>query len=121
MPQTVRMDPAEPGAPRSVSHHIAHAGGTEITVRRLDPDEYRPALSTGRSATPQILGDRPADVGRQRDAFKSAALAAHNDLARPPIDVVEPKPGHFARSQTETDKHGQNGDIPTATPRGILA
>src|SRR5271157_5247341 len=44
-----------------------------------------------------------------------------DDFAGSPVDIIQPELGYFARPHTETNQHGQNGDVPAAAPRGVVA
>jgi hypothetical protein len=56
----------------------------------------------------QVGGDRRADVGWQGQAVLGAGLAAHNDLAGAPVDVVEAKRGDLGGAQPEPHQQHQD-------------
>ena len=66
----------------------SHPGAAEPVARSLDANEHRTSLRAGRSAVSQIRDDRLADIGGQPQPL-SAALAAHDDLAATPVDVLQ--------------------------------
>ena len=63
-------------------------------------------MIAGRTAAPEVGGDGPADIGGQRQAVHPAALAHHDQLAGPPIDVLQPQARHLCPAQAEA----QEGD-----------
>jgi hypothetical protein len=117
----VRVDSPEPGPLAGIGDDIAHATRGEMPVRRFDPDKNRSALGAGRPSIPQIFRHCFADVGGQWEAFDAVPLAAHDDLAGPPVDIVQLKLCHFAGAHAEADQYRQYGDIPTATARMAVA
>ena len=115
------MDSPEAGPLGGIGHHVAHAAGTEVAMRGFDSDKYCPPLGADRTATLEILGHGAADVWGQWNAFDRVRLTANDDFARSPVDIVQPELGYFARPHTETNQHGQNGDVPAAAPGGVVA
>jgi hypothetical protein len=69
----------------------------------------------------QILRDRLADIGRQRQPLDAAAFAAHDDLPRPPVKVVELKPGDLATAHSQPHQHHQDREIATPSHRRAVA
>lgn len=79
-----------------------------------------------RSVPAQILGHRSADVAGQRQTLIAPILAVHDDVARSPVDVVEPHPGHLAGPQPQPEESRSQlsrsccacpGAIPTGSDR----
>ena len=90
-------------------------------MRGFDSDKYCPPLGADRTATLEILGHGAADVRGQWNAFDRVRLGANDNFAGSPVDIVQPELGYFARPHTETDQHGENGDVSAAAPRGVVA
>ena len=65
---------------------------------RPDADEHSPVCGSRRTATAQIADHRFTNVGRQRQSLDLVALAANDDRASSPIDVVEPKTSELTRT-----------------------
>ena len=76
-----------------------------------DPDEDRPALTALGATVEQPGCHRFTDVGGKGQTLDTVALAAHDDLTCPPIDVVEFECGDLAGAQSETREGGQEGEI----------
>jgi hypothetical protein len=54
-----------------------------------------------RRTDPQILDKRLADVDRQRHRVVAMSHAAHEQLARTPIDIIKPDRGDLPGPQAE--------------------
>jgi hypothetical protein len=115
------MDSPEAGPFGGIRDHVAHAAGTEVAIRGFDSNKHCPSLGADRTATLEILGHGAANIWRQWNAFDRVRLAANDDFAGSPVDIVQPELGYFARPHTETNQQGQNGDVPAAAPRGVVA
>ena len=50
-----------------------------------------------------VCAERLSDIGQQGKAVHGVALAADDNLSRPPPDVVELERGDLARAQAEAD------------------
>jgi hypothetical protein len=101
--QPMRMDSPETGPLGGIGHHAAHAARTEVTMRSFDSDKYHPPPGADRTATLEILGHGAANIRGQWNAFDRVRLAANDDFAGSPVDIVQPKLSYFARPHTETD------------------
>ena len=71
-------------------------------------DSYRQYLAV---ALAGIFGQPATDIGRQGQPFDPACLAAHDDRARPPVDILQHELCDLAAPQAEPDRQGQNGQI----------
>ena len=60
----------------------------------MHPEEDRPA-SDLRTSAGQVGDERLAHVDGQRKAIPARALAADDELAVVPVDVLELEPGHL--------------------------
>jgi len=58
--------------------------------------------------TAEIGHQRLADIDRQRQYVLPAALAANEQLAVTPVNVIEPEPGDLACAQPEPRQHQQD-------------
>ena len=79
--------------------------GRDRPERRPGPQEHLSSLAP-RPAALQIGGDRRAHIRGQRQPVGSSALAAHHQFACPPVDVIEPQPGHLAGPQPQPQHRG---------------
>jgi hypothetical protein len=77
--------------------------------------EHLSSLAPGPAAL-QIGGDRPTHIRRQRQPVGSSALAAHHQFACPPVDVIEPQPGHLAGPQPQPQHRGDHRVVASARP-----
>ena len=64
----------------------------------------------------QVVDQRVADIGREREALVAITLAADHDHTRAPVDVPELERGDFARPQPQARQHGQDREIAPARP-----
>ena len=87
-------------------HNAADRACPDGAHGRQHRQEHRPALRP-RAPVQQVRGDRPTDVGRQRKAA-TAALAAHPQLARPPVEVAQLQARHLARTQAKANQQQQD-------------
>src|SRR3954465_1769338 len=108
------IDLAKAGPSGCRGDDLGDPAAGEGAMRSLAPPEYRPARRACGPAVAQIRSHRFTDVRRQRETLGTVCFAADDDLAGPPLHIVVPKLGDFARSYAETDQHGQDRVI-TAT------
>ena len=111
MAQPVRVDGRQPGPPGGARDDLADRGRGEAAVRRQHPHEHAAACGARGTAAAQVSDDRLADISRQRQPLLATALAAHDELAGPPVEVVEPKRGHLAGPQPEPRQQREDGVI----------
>jgi hypothetical protein len=76
-------------------HDIADQVSTNRTSRRPQRQEHAAELMT--AAQRQILGERDADIIRDREPIIPASLAADQEIASPPIEIVESEAGDLDR------------------------
>jgi hypothetical protein len=69
----------------------------------------------------EVGSDRLTDVARQRETVLVTPLAAHHDLARSPVDVLQAQAGHLASPQPEAEQSKQNGVVPPALGPSAVA
>jgi hypothetical protein len=115
------VDLPKAGASSGGSHDLGHSAGAERAMRRLDPDEYRPAMGARRTAAVKVHSHRFTDVRGQWETFDTICFTTHNDLAGSPIDILERKLGDFGRPQAETDQHAQDREVAAAVPSAAVA
>ena len=96
----------QPRPPTRVPDHALDHARRERAGRSPDLQEQRAA--PGLRSAAKIGHQRLADIDRQRQAVKPRALAVHDDLAAPPIDIVERQRGDFAGAQSKP--HHQQQD-----------
>jgi hypothetical protein len=87
VPELVRADRRYLSPNACVMNHAAHPHAGERAGRRAHSQEHPPELA--RAATLQIRDQRLADIDRQRQPVVPVALPAHEDLARPPVEILE--------------------------------
>jgi hypothetical protein len=68
----------------------------------------------------QICGHGFANVTRQRQTLCSVSLAANDERAGSPIDVLKPERSHLTRAQPEASEHGQDGEVSVPLPRAAI-
>ena len=93
--------PARRHARRTVEETVSGAIGPKGALAQ----EHLSSLAP-RPAALQIGGDRPTHIRRQRQPIRSSALAAHHQFACPPVDVIEPQPGHIFGPQPQPQHRG---------------
>ena len=102
----------------------AHGGGDRAGRNR---SQWRPArqehLSAGtRWSSPlEIGGDSPPHVGRKRQPVRATALAAHHQLSRPPVDVVEPERSDLRTPESEAHEQDDDRVVPAAKRAAAIA
>lgn len=68
----------------------------------------------------EVVRQRLAHIGEQRQVLDHATLAANHQLASPPTNVIELKIRHLSRAQSESREQQQDGVIaPTDGSRPI--
>src|SRR5690606_32209883 len=111
----------DPGAFDSPPRDVPYAlRGREPDMGRASAQEDMAAIRCG-APVAQIGGERFADVGRQRHDRPAAALAFDQELARPPVDIVEGEGRDLLRSKTEPREHHQRGIVALADSRRAVA
>ena len=83
----MRADRREPSPDTGAAHDRGHRSAAKSRDRRQRTHEHL-ASGGGRAPTPQIPGDRLADVSGQREPVNTPVLAVHHDLGRPPVNVL---------------------------------
>ena len=108
------MDTPEIGPPGGVRNDRAHTARTEMVMWSDAPNEHGPAPGVRGTGVLQVFDQPATDIGRQRHPFTTIALAAHDDCARAPIDIVQRERCNLAAPQAEADQQGQNRQIAAA-------
>src|SRR5437868_1868530 len=110
-------DVSKAGPTSGCSDNPAHPSSAKLAVRCSDAYEYT-AIRSRRGAAPAQISDYClADILWKRQRFNSIALPTNKDRASTPIDIIQPKPSEFARTEPEANEHRQNGKIPTSHSR----
>jgi hypothetical protein len=99
------VDLPKAGASSGGSHDLGHSAGAERAMRRLDPDEYRPAMGARRTAAVKVHSHRFTDVRGQWETFDTVCFTTHNDLAGSPIDWSASLATSTARKPRRTNMH----------------
>ena len=123
VPQETGADPSlrrrNPGPFEGIGKHAPdELRRPHRTERRLQADEQVP-----RPAGPPVhdmVGNRLADIDRQRHAVMTPALAANRDLAGPPVDVIKPDRTDLLAAQAEPGQQKHDGAV-AASGRIIAA
>ena len=98
--------------------HDRPNGATPLEAACRRPRAQKDASAgAGRSATLEIGGDRPTDLGSQGQLVALATLAVHAQMAFLPVDVVELQGRHLARTQSQARKQKHDGVV-AASGRG---
>ncbi len=79
------------------------------------------AARTRWPAPAQPAGQRLTDIGRQREPFLPATLAADDDLTGPPVQVRELQSCDLARPQAQSGQQRQDREVPAAEGRAPIA
>ena len=101
VPQTVHADMAEPRPLARASHDPADDPVLLLPERHEGPDrgqKHVPVSGRG-TAVAQVVDQRLADVNREREPFVLLALAAHDHLPGPPVEILEQQPRDLAAAQ----------------------
>ena len=80
---------------RAIDDTVDGAGADQATQRRPHADKDPPRRA-GRTNVTQIVDQRRTDVRRQRQSPQSLALAADDNLATLPVQIVQGHGNHFA-------------------------
>jgi hypothetical protein len=115
VPKLVGEHMPQTGTPTGRTHDGAHPRRGELAVWGPASHEHRSVLGCGGSAPAQVTLDRFADVHGQRQLLGVVALAAHPQLAGPPVDVVQAQRGDLTGAQAQPDQHEQDREV-TSTP-----
>ena len=106
VPQAVRADRRQPGPVARGADHPRDRAAVEPGRGRVHPQEQRPALAA--RATAKVGHDRLADIDRQRQHVVTAALAANEQLAATPVEVIEAQRGDLPGAQPEPRQQQQD-------------
>jgi hypothetical protein len=77
---------------------------------RTDSHEETSAFGSW-STSAKVRSNGAPDIDGQRKTLMAVALAAHDDLALAPVDVIELHGHDFARSKTQANKHLQDSEV----------
>ncbi|MEI2736735.1 MAG: hypothetical protein V9G24_19480 [Rhodoblastus sp.] len=77
--------------------------------------EEQTATITVATSARAVVGDGLSHVNGQRQPIASIALAGHDKLTRPPVDVINTERSHLACPQPQPGQHSQDREV--ATPR----
>ena len=80
-------------------HHLADRRMPHRPWRGDEGQEHGPALDSGASFD-HVRDHRLAHLDGKRHPFTAPSLAVHDQLARPPVQVIQPEPGHLAGAQS---------------------
>ena len=69
----------------------------------------------------QIVGQGFADVLRQRQSLQPLTLAAHDDLAVIPVQIIQVHGEYLPTTQSESGQEQQDGIVTPARPRCAVA
>jgi hypothetical protein len=112
MPQPVRPDLSDPSAAARTPDDHRDDMAADRCERRQRQQEQRAMLARG--TDPQIRDERLPDVHRQRHRVLTMPLAVHEQLARTPVDVVQPDRGDLPGAQPEPREQHQHGKVAAA-------
>lgn len=84
----MRAEAVQTGPCARPAHDGRDRAAAQAHRRRHRSDEHRPRRRT-RAAALQVVGDRRPHVARQRQHVGASALAAHRDLPRAPVEILE--------------------------------
>jgi hypothetical protein len=84
---------------------------TEAPVRRSSAEED-PRRVADRSVLLQVEGERPSNVGEERQAVVDQALAANHDFALAPMKIAELEGEHLAGAKAKLGEKEEDGVVP---------
>lgn len=117
VPQSVCSQLAQARSAPSCDHDLSHPGSGQGAVRRSDSHEHLAAFGAARTAATQVGGHGLADIGGQREPLLPVALAADDDRAYSPVDVVQLQASSLTGTQSESCQHREDREI-AASDRG---
>ena len=118
--ETGRADLGDSGAPARPTHGRANRAGRDRLERRSRSQEHLPPV-TSRSPASQIGDDRVAHLDWQRQLIMTSGLAADDELACSPVEVVDAESGHLAGAKTEPQERDQYRIVPPTERRSAVA
>ena len=93
--------------PEGAPDHAAHAARPGQTAPgRLHAEEDAPRRVLG-TILVQVIGQRFADIGGQRESIVPEIFAAHRELADPPVESGETQRNHRASAKAQTNAEEQ--------------
>jgi len=92
---------------------IDGGGARETLPWGLGPNEH-PSRSAPGSPPFQVAGQRPADVGGQRQSIHACTLAPDQEFSRCPVDILQAQLDDLARPQPQSGQEQQHGVISLA-------
>jgi len=105
VPEQVRGSTARalnPGSRERQSNDMANGCRPRQAHRwRVNPTEHAPTFADAAIFT-EVAGQSRPNIGRQRQGFGYAPLAANDDFATAPENVVQLESDYLARSQAES-------------------
>jgi hypothetical protein len=114
VPQAVRANRAELGALGRCCDHPSDRARTHAVVRCERSHEHSSVQSASWSPTPQVAGQRDANIGRQRQTLIPARLAVDQDLAGAPVNVINRQRSDLAAPQPKPAHQQHDREIPPA-------
>jgi len=75
----------------------------------------------GRAISAEIGCQSLSDIGRQRHSIMKQPLAANEDFASSPVDVLEWERHHFTGAKAETGKQKKDGIVAAAVRSAAVA
>jgi len=99
VPQLMRADPRQARPVARRADDPPDRASVQLPARRGHPQEQRPTLAP--RATAKIGHQRLADIDGQRQHVVTAALAADEQLAAAPFNIIELEPSDLAGAQPE--------------------
>ncbi|ANS32307.1 hypothetical protein R1CP_39060 (plasmid) [Rhodococcus opacus] len=59
----------------------------------------------------QVPHDCVTDVDGDREKLVAVAFSSDRDFTTPPVDVIDPQPGHFSTAQSQPPENRQDRTV----------
>lgn len=119
--EPVGSELGQPGPMAGAVHRAQHMRAVQPGIGGMQDDQQRASRAAG-PAMLHVVGQRLTDIGRKRQAFPAASLAAHQQLTGPPVDIAQLDRRHLARAQAQPRQQHQDRVIAaTASAAAITA
>ena len=119
-PQPVRVNQSQPGPAGSRLRDVADRGRVHRPVWAVNAEEHLPVAGLG-PAVLQIRHDGAPRVPGQRKPLVPGALARDDDLATPPVNVIQPQGGDPTDPQAQAGQQRQDGQVAPSRRSGLVA
>jgi hypothetical protein len=110
----------QPGALERATNDAADGDWAGQATQRGGHADKDPACRAEWTNVAQVVDQGRTDIHRQRQSCQPLSLAAHDNLAAFPIQIVQGHGNHFAAAQTEPSQQQQNRVVAPACRRTAI-